>query len=137
MHPNSILFWSRHYRLPTISHLTHGSTCPHILSCNYQLTLESELLYDWRFTTNQFVLVPSPFRLTTRDFFLNEPLLLVSLCNILSDGKMGWPFVKCTYRTYSMLLKILPFALHTSPLSVQDLQNRSCLSYVSYATMAA
>jgi hypothetical protein len=31
----------------------------------------------------------------------------------------AWPFVKCMYRTYSMLLKILPFALHTSPLSVQ------------------
>jgi hypothetical protein len=37
-------------------------------------------------------------------------------------------FSKCTYRTYSMLLKILPFALNTSPLSVQALQNRSCLS---------
>jgi hypothetical protein len=23
----------------------------------------------------------------------------------------AWPFVKCTYSTYSMLLKILPFAL--------------------------
>jgi hypothetical protein len=33
-----------------------------------------------------------------------------------------------------MLLKIVPFALHTSPLSVQALQRRSCLSYVSYAT---
>jgi hypothetical protein len=27
-----------------------------------------------------------------------------------------WPSVKCTFRTYSMSLKILPFALHTSPL---------------------
>jgi hypothetical protein len=41
------------------------------------------------------------------------------------------------YRTYSMLLKILPCALHTSPLSVQALQSRSYLSYVSYATTAA
>jgi hypothetical protein len=31
-----------------------------------------------------------------------------------------------------MLLKILPFVLHTSPLSVQALQSRSCVSYVSY-----
>jgi hypothetical protein len=46
----------------------------------------------------------------------------------------AWPFVKCTYRTYSMLLKILPFALYISPLSVQALQSRSCLYYVSYAT---
>jgi hypothetical protein len=37
----------------------------------------------------------------------------------------------------SMLLKILPFALYTSPLSVQVLQSRSCLYYVSYATTAA
>jgi hypothetical protein len=41
---------------------------------------------------------------------------------------------KCTFRTYSMLLQILPFALHTSPLPVEALQNRSCLSYVSYPT---
>jgi hypothetical protein len=32
-----------------------------------------------------------------------------------------------------MLLKILPFALHTSPLSVQALQGRSCLSYATRA----
>jgi hypothetical protein len=30
---------------------------------------ESELLYDRRFTTNQFVLAPSPLRLTARIFF--------------------------------------------------------------------
>jgi hypothetical protein len=36
-----------------------------------------------------------------------------------------------------MLLKILPSALHASPLSVQALQSRSCLSYVSHATTAA
>jgi hypothetical protein len=29
---------------------------------------ESELLYDWRFTANQFVLATSPLRLTTRIF---------------------------------------------------------------------
>jgi hypothetical protein len=26
---------------------------------------QSELLYDWRFTTNQFVLAPSPLRVKT------------------------------------------------------------------------
>jgi hypothetical protein len=41
--------------------------------------------------------------------------------------------VKCKYGTYNMLLKILPFALYTSPLSVQALQNRSCLSYLCYS----
>jgi hypothetical protein len=49
----------------------------------------------------------------------------------------AWPFVKCTYRTYNMLLKILAFALYAYPLSVQALQSRSCLSYISYATTAA
>jgi hypothetical protein len=29
----------------------------------------------------------------------------------------AWPIVKCSYRTYSMILKIFPFALYTSPLS--------------------
>jgi hypothetical protein len=29
---------------------------------------ESELLYDWRFTPNQFALAPSPLRLTDRTF---------------------------------------------------------------------
>jgi hypothetical protein len=43
---------------------------------------------------------------------------------------IGFAFVKCTYRTYSMLLKILPSALCRSPLLVQTLQSRSCLSYV-------
>jgi hypothetical protein len=50
---------------------------------------ESEWLYDWRFTANQFVLAPSPLRFTTRDFFATEPLRLYSICNILSDKKMG------------------------------------------------
>jgi hypothetical protein len=35
-----------------------------------------------------------------------------------------------------MLLKILPFAIYTSPLSVQALQSRSCPSYLAYATVA-
>jgi hypothetical protein len=36
---------------------------------------ESELLYDWRFTANQFVLATSPLRLTTSIFFSTEHLL--------------------------------------------------------------
>jgi hypothetical protein len=31
---------------------------------------ESEILFDWRFTANQFVLATSPLRLTTSIFFL-------------------------------------------------------------------
>jgi hypothetical protein len=40
---------------------------------------ESELLYDWRFTANQFVVAPSPLRLTSRIiFFLNwTPAVIV------------------------------------------------------------
>jgi hypothetical protein len=45
----------------------------------------------------------------------------LSLMNMLG-------LVKRKNRTYSMLLKILPFALHTSPRSVEALQSRSCLS---------
>jgi hypothetical protein len=40
----------------------------HIRCCGKS---ESELLYDWRFSVNQFVLAPSPLRLTARIFFLN------------------------------------------------------------------
>jgi hypothetical protein len=42
---------------------------------SYQLLITSKLLYDWQFTANQFVLVPSLLRLTTRDFFSTETLL--------------------------------------------------------------
>jgi hypothetical protein len=86
---------------------------------------------------------------------------LWSLCNILSDEMSlslttdagphqrsqslwredgfvsyghAWPFVKYTYCTYRMLLKILRCALSANHVSVQTLKSRSCLSYVSYAT---
>jgi hypothetical protein len=35
---------------------------------------KSMLIYDWRFTADQFVLVSSPLRLTTRVLFSTEPL---------------------------------------------------------------
>jgi hypothetical protein len=60
-----------------------ASDCPATNSLS-----KSKLLYDWQFTANQFLLASSPLSLTTRDFFpLIEPLR--SLCNILSDEKMG------------------------------------------------
>jgi hypothetical protein len=40
---------------------------PHGIS----LASESKLLYDWRFNANQFVLAPSPMRLTAKIVFLN------------------------------------------------------------------
>jgi hypothetical protein len=45
--------------------------------------------------------------------------------------------IKRMYHTHNMLLKILPFLLYTSPLSVPALQSRSGLSYLSYAMTAA
>jgi hypothetical protein len=52
---------------------------------------ESELLYGWLFTANQFVLAPSPVKNTTI-FFSTETLRSESLCNILSDERMGLSF---------------------------------------------
>jgi hypothetical protein len=49
---------------------------------------ESELLYDWRFTANQFVLAPSPLRLTARFF---SQLNTCSHCPyITSSLTRGW-----------------------------------------------
>jgi hypothetical protein len=78
-------------------------------------------------------------RLKTRDFFrLNpcspSPYITFSLTR--RWGCLLWiclAFVKCTFRTRSMLLK----TLYTSPLSVQASESRLCLCYVSYATTAA
>jgi hypothetical protein len=80
---------------------------------------ESELLYDWRFTVNQFVLATSLLRNTTIVFFFF--LLQLNPCGnstcvtILSDDRMGLfllriclAFDKCKYRTCSMVLKVLP-----------------------------
>jgi hypothetical protein len=46
-------------------------------------------------------------------------------------------FRQRTYRTFSVLQQSLPFALYTNPMSVQALQSRSCLYYVSYVTTTA
>jgi hypothetical protein len=48
-----------YYRLATALQLTHSKS-----------KSKSKLLYDWRFTANQFALAPSPLRITTRIFFL-------------------------------------------------------------------
>jgi hypothetical protein len=45
-------------------------TVPRLVICPFTVrklrVSQSELLYDWRFTANQFVLAPSPLRLTAR-----------------------------------------------------------------------
>jgi hypothetical protein len=87
---------------------------------------KSELLYDWRVTANQFVLASSPSRLTTTDtlFQLNpcglSPYVTPSLTRRgFVSYEYAWPFVKCTYCIYSMLLKFFPFALYRGPLSAE------------------
>jgi hypothetical protein len=79
-------------RKPNIS---VSRTSPQPLSQMEPMSSDSVLLYDWRFTSNQFVLVLSPLRFTTIDSlnFAAEPLQSYSLCNIPS----------CEYA--SMLLK--------------------------------
>jgi hypothetical protein len=94
------------------------------------------LFFDWWFTANQSVLASSSLTQPQIFFQLNpcghSPYVTFSLMR-----KWVWPFFEHAYHTYSMLLKILPFALYTSTLSVQASQSRSCLSYISYATTAA
>jgi hypothetical protein len=53
---------------------------------------ESESLYDWRFTANQLVLAPTPWDTRPVIFFSTEHLRSKSLCNILSDQRMGLSF---------------------------------------------
>jgi hypothetical protein len=47
----------------------------------------------------------------------------------------GFAFVKCTHHTYSMLLKNLPCASYTSPVSRDFAEQIKCI--LSYATVAA
>jgi hypothetical protein len=54
----------------------------------------SELLYDWRFTTNQFILMPSSLRLTTiwhprRDFIYCQIIACLLMWGALSDERTG------------------------------------------------
>jgi hypothetical protein len=56
-------------------------------------------------------------------FNLNFAVIVLMLHPLWREDRFAsyenaWPFVNCAYRTYSMLLKILSFALYTSPLSV-------------------
>jgi hypothetical protein len=91
---------------------------------------EPGLLCDWRFTANQFVLAPSTLKFTTIFILQMNPCRHSPyVTSSLTRGWVcllwtGFAFVKCTYRTYGMLLKFLPFALYSSPLSVQALQSR-------------
>jgi hypothetical protein len=75
-----------------------------LLSCtNWLPTVEvtqkskskSKLLYDWRFTANQFILAPSPLRITTR-VFCNWTLAVMALMQHplwWEDGFVSYEYV--------------------------------------------
>jgi hypothetical protein len=72
-------------------HLDERQTTAHILnSLNSSESVESELLYDWRFTANQFDLATSPLRLTARISFLKWTPVVIVL--ILYELRMGPTF---------------------------------------------
>jgi hypothetical protein len=53
---------------------------------------ESELLYDWRFTANRYVLAPSPLTLTARIFFFSQLNTCGHIPYITSSLTRGWAF---------------------------------------------
>jgi hypothetical protein len=55
---------------------------------------ESELLYDWQFTTNQFILATSPLKPTTGIFIFQLNTCVWSLCNIFTreDGSVVYNY---------------------------------------------
>jgi hypothetical protein len=63
---SSVVAW---WRIPTMSSASVVTLLP-AGDCTTTNHSESELLYDWRFTADQFVLAPSPLRIRTRDVFL-------------------------------------------------------------------
>jgi hypothetical protein len=123
------------------------SYTPKALGCNpkSKSKSKSKLLYHWRFTADQFVLASSHLRLMTRiPPPQTEPLRYYSWRKILSDEKMGLSVINMLGLSSSVHFahiacywKFFSFALRTSPVSVRALQDRSCLSYISYAATAA
>jgi hypothetical protein len=84
------------------------------------LRSKSKLLYGWRFTASQFILVPSALKLSTGDFsffFFNWALAAIVLMwhPLWREDRFvsyGYACLSSTVRVaYSMLLKILYFAL--------------------------
>jgi hypothetical protein len=65
------------------------------------------------------------FRIGTKPLEIHDQIFFqLNLCSYRmsvtsSLTRICLAFVKCTYRTYNMLLKILPFAIYASSLSVQ------------------
>jgi hypothetical protein len=82
---------------------------------------DSELLYDWRFTADQFVLVPKPLETHEQKFFFaTEPLMSQSLRHIPSDERIFFSFMnrlglcQVKYPSYGMIMKFFPFKIYRS-----------------------
>jgi hypothetical protein len=71
---------SRNWTLPLTNQILHSTPLNWTgQKSKSKSKSESKLLYDWRFTANQFVLASSPLRLTTSDFFFNWTFVVVVL----------------------------------------------------------
>jgi hypothetical protein len=122
----------------------HNNWTTAVLSLTHQQTIHSTLLTNSRVRATLLLAVylqshclcAKPLEVhDQRFFFTTERLQSQSHPLWQVNGVLIWigfDFVKCTYCTYSMLLKILPRALYTNPLSAEDLQSRSYLSYLCY-----
>jgi hypothetical protein len=51
---------------------------------------KSKLIYDWRFTANQFVLASIPLRLTTREYFFSQLTLYGNSPYVTSSLTRRW-----------------------------------------------
>jgi hypothetical protein len=87
------------------------------------LTSESELLYDWRFTASQFLSAPNPLRLTVSNFFyLNPSGHSAYVTSSLTRGRV------CRLQ---LLLTLVSSANLGPLLPQQDQHFRSCPRYIT------
>lgn len=116
--------------------------CGHSLYVTFSLMRErvcqkSELLYKWRFTTNQFILAPRPSRLTTRVFFFNWILAVIALTKNplwwMALLKTSWHRPRRKRRLYCCIL-LLPWkhamGLHATVLRLNTLPNVRAILYM-------
>jgi hypothetical protein len=90
----SIPYWTTSVLSSTVTNDERRITVHWILELPYEsndwlVQSESELLYDWRSTANQFVLAPSPLRLTVR-FFFSQLNTCSHIPYIISSLTRGW-----------------------------------------------
>jgi hypothetical protein len=83
---------------------------------------KSELLYDWRFTANQFVLGPSPLRLTNRVFFHLNPYSHTPY--VTSSLMRRWVCLIWTCLVFLSSVLIVPFFWGTTNKKYQASQFR-------------